>query len=175
METRRVDDARRALDAMATKGFATITKDVGYLNALAHLSLVAVGSNRATTPRRSTCSSRRTRTYNTPNAFGYYLGSVSYFLGILARFLGRSATQATSRGRARDERPHGCVPEVARTQLALADVLPAGDARVAHARANDLVARQRRPRAASEMAPLLAQIEAFRDQQASPAARLKVR
>ena len=42
MEVGPPDDARHAFDAMAQDGFATITKDIGYLNALAHLSLVAV-------------------------------------------------------------------------------------------------------------------------------------
>src|SRR5262249_6499287 len=41
MEIRTLDDARQAFDAMAKDGFSTITKDIGYLNALAHLSLVA--------------------------------------------------------------------------------------------------------------------------------------
>ena len=42
MEIGRRDEAREAFDAMAQEGFANVTKEIGYLNALAHLSLVAV-------------------------------------------------------------------------------------------------------------------------------------
>ncbi len=176
LEIGRIDEAHQSFDAMARRDFENITRELGYLNALAQLSLVAIGLDDRARAETLYALLRPYPHHNTPTNLGFYQGSVSYFLGLLARLLGRT----------RDAIGHledalvmntrlGCVPQIARNQLALAGVLAEGDARGARARANDLVAQATATARRLEMAPLLAQLEAFRDQQASPAARLKVR
>jgi hypothetical protein len=111
--------------------------------------------------------------HNTPTNFGFYQGSVSYFLGLLAGLLGRT----------RDATAHledalamnvslGCVPQVARTQLSLANLLADSDARGARARALELVAQATATARRLQMAPLLSQLERFRTEQ-TPVARLR--
>ena len=68
----------------------------------------------------------------------------------------------------------GCVPQVARTQLALASTLSEEGTRGSR-RVQDLVAQATATARRLSMAPLLERIERFRDQQSSPAARLRTR
>jgi DNA-binding winged helix-turn-helix (wHTH) protein len=174
-EMKRTGDARQAFDAMARKGFESITRELGYLNALAQLSVVAVGFGDRERAESLYALLRPYPHHNTPTNFGFYQGSVSYFLGLLAQLLGRSRDAA---GHLEDaltmNTALGCVPQVARTQLALASVLSEDGSRGSR-RAQELVTLATATARRLTMAPLLERIERFRDQQASPAARLKTR
>ncbi len=174
-EMKRTDEARRAFDAMARKGFDSITRELGYLNALAQLSIVAVGFGDRERAESLYALLRPYPSHNTPTNFGFYQGSVSYFLGLLASLLGRPRDAAAHLEEALEMNTKlGCVPQVARTQLALASVLSEEGARVSR-RAADLAMQASATARRLSMAPLLEQIERFRAQQASPAARLKAR
>jgi tetratricopeptide (TPR) repeat protein len=174
-EMKRTEDARQAFDDMARKGFDSITRELGYLNALGQLSVVAVGFGDRERAESLYALLRPYPAHNTPTNFGFYQGSVSYFLGLLAGLLGRTRDSATHLEDALEMNTRlGCVPQIARTQLALASVLSSDGPRGAR-RASDLVAQASATARRLSMAPLLEQIERFRTQQASPASRLTAR
>lgn len=174
-EMKRLDEARQAFDAMARKGFESITRELGYLNALAQLSVVAVGFDDRERAESLYSLLRPYPNHNTPTNFGFYQGSVSYFLGLLANLLGRTrdATTHLEDALAMNTRL-GCVPQVARTQLALAATLSQDGARPSR-RAQDLVTQATATARRLSMAPLIERIERLRDAQASPTARLNTR
>jgi hypothetical protein len=160
---------------MARKGFDSISRELGYLNALAQLSVVAVGFEDRERAESLYALLRPYPSHNTPTNFGFYQGSVSYFLGLLASLLGRSRDATAHLEEALEMNTRlGCVPQVARTQLALAATLSEDGARGSR-RVQDLVGQATATARRLSMAPLLERIERFRDQQASPAARLKTR
>jgi DNA-binding winged helix-turn-helix (wHTH) protein/tetratricopeptide (TPR) repeat protein len=176
LEMKRRDEAKEAFDGMARKGFENITRELGYLNALAQLSTVAVGLEDRERAESLYALLRPYPHHNTPTNFGFYQGSVSYFLGLLAGLLGRSREATGHLEDALEMNTRlGCVPQVARTQLALASALCLDGARAARTRANDLVAQATATARRLSMTPLLAQIEQFRANEASPTARLKAR
>ncbi len=160
MESGRGDDARRAFETMAQNGFANITKDIGYLNALAHLSLVAVSLEDRERAESLYALLAPYPHHNTPNGFNYHLGSVSFFLGHLARLLGRvdDAVGHFEDALAMNQRM-GCVPQAARTQAAFGDLLIGGSRRADRLRANELLAEAATTARRLEMAPLAAQVE----------------
>jgi tetratricopeptide (TPR) repeat protein len=160
LESGRRDEARRRFDAIAEGGFGHIVKDIGYLNALAHLSLVAVALEDR--PRAETLYGLLLPypNHNTPNGFNYQLGSVSFFLGVLARLLGRAKDAAAhfEEALAMNARM-GCIPYVARTQAAFGDLL-AGSARPAdRLRADALLSEAAKTARRLEMAPFSAYVE----------------
>jgi hypothetical protein len=170
-EMGRIDEARRLFDAMTRRGFENITRELGFLNALGQLSLVAVALGERPAAESLYSLLRPYPNHNTPTNFGFYQGSVSYFLGLLAGLLGRTpdATAHLEDALAMNVRL-GCVPQVARTQFALANVLAESDARGARARTRELVAQATATATRLQMAPLLSRIEQFRTKQI-PSAR----
>jgi DNA-binding winged helix-turn-helix (wHTH) protein/tetratricopeptide (TPR) repeat protein len=177
MEVGRRDDAREAFDVMARDGFANVTKEVGYLNALAHLSLVAVWLRDVAGAESLYALLRPYPNFNTPNGFHYCLGSVSQYLGLLARLLGRDREAV---GHLEDALAlnlrMGYAPQAARTQAALGDLL--GESRrpqeVAHAA--DLLSAAEAAAHRLDMAPLLVQIAHSKSRlEGVPVARPSVR
>jgi DNA-binding winged helix-turn-helix (wHTH) protein/tetratricopeptide (TPR) repeat protein len=163
MESGRREEARQAFEAMAHNGFANITKDIGYLNALAHLSLVAVSLEDQPRAENLYALLQPYPLHNTPNGFSYQLGSVSFFLARLALLLGRSDDAAGhfEVALAMNERM-GCTPQVARTQAAFGDMLADGPRRTDRLRADGLLSEAEATARRLEMAPLLARVERSR-------------
>jgi tetratricopeptide (TPR) repeat protein len=158
VESGRHDDARKMLGEIAEGGFAKVTRDLGYLNALAHLSIAAVELQERGHAEALYGLLKAYPHHNTPNGFGHFLGSVSFFLGILARSLGSigPAVRHLEDAVAMNERL-GCMPQLARTQLALADALSlAGDAT---GRSRSLLGAAGDTARRLQMAPLIAQVE----------------
>jgi len=174
VETKRYDDARKHLAEIAQGGFAMITRDLGYLNALAHLSIAAVELQERD---HAQCLYDLMKAYphhNTPNGFGHYLGSTSFFLGLLARSLGSmaAATRHFEDAITMNERL-GVIPQLARTQLALAQTLAASGDTTGRARsllnaAGDTARRL-------QMGPTMAQVERTLDRLSTPNGLLKAR
>ncbi len=160
MEVGRPDEARQAFNAMAQDGFANVTKEVGYLNALAHLSLVAVWLRDVPAAETLYALLRPYPHHNTPNGFQYCLGSVSYFLGLLAGLLGRDHDAA---GHLEDALSMnlrmGYAPQMARTQAALGELLSESRRAADTARAGAFLAAAEATARRLDMAPLLVQVE----------------
>jgi DNA-binding winged helix-turn-helix (wHTH) protein/tetratricopeptide (TPR) repeat protein len=171
-EMGRIDDARRLFDAMTRRGFENITRELGFLNALAQLSLVAVALGERPAAESLYSLLRPYPNHNTPTNFGHYQGSVSFSLGLLAGLLGRTrdASAHLEDALAMNARL-GCVPQTARTQLALANLLAESDAPGARARATELIGQATATATRLQMAPLLSQIERCRAEQ-PPSVRL---
>jgi eukaryotic-like serine/threonine-protein kinase len=168
-EMGRTDQARQSFDAMARRGFENITRELGFLNALAQLSVVAVGLGERPAAESLYSLLRPYPNHNTPTSFGSYQGSVSYFLGLLAGLLGRTRDAITHLQDALAMNVClGCVPQVARTQVALANVLVESGAR---RRAGELVAQATATATRLQMAPLLSRIEGLRTKQVPSAPR----
>jgi DNA-binding winged helix-turn-helix (wHTH) protein/tetratricopeptide (TPR) repeat protein len=163
MEIGRRDEAREAFDAMAREGFKIVTKEVGYLNALAHLSLVAVWLGDADGAETLYGLLRPYPNYNTPNGFQYCLGSVSHYLGLLARLLGRDrdAVGHLEDALSMNERM-GYAPQAARVQAALGDLLGESRRPQEVAQSAILLAAAEASARRLDMAPLLLQIERSR-------------
>ncbi len=171
MEIGRADEAREAFDAMAQDGFRGVTKEIGYLNALAHLSLVAVWLRDSAAAEQLYALLRPYPNYNTPNGFQYCLGSVSHYLGLLARLLGRDreAVGHLEDALALNERM-GFVPQAARTQAALGDLLAESRRPQEVTRSAGFLDLAQATARRLDMAPLLAQIERSRARQREAAA-----
>ena len=160
LETGRMDDARRALETLAHDDFGSLARDLGYLNTLAHLSLVAVALGDRPRAERLYALLKPYPNLNTPNALDIYLGSVSYFLGQLAGLLGRGkgALQHFEDALVMNRRL-GLVPQVARTQLALAEVLAEHGSKAGRTRASTLLAEASATAQRLGMGPLLGQLQ----------------
>ncbi len=161
VESGRLEDARQSLTVLAQAGFDKITKDLGYLNALAHLSVSAVVLEERGHARRLYELMKPYPHHNTPNGFGYYLGSTSHYLGLIATLLGATddAVRHFEDALAMNQRM-GCVPQVTRTQLALAEVLGQGDFASSRSRARALLAEATASAKRLDLVPLIARIEA---------------
>jgi eukaryotic-like serine/threonine-protein kinase len=164
VEVGRKNDAREGFEAMAQHGFENITRDLGYLNTLANLSLVAVALEDRPRAESLYALMRPYPNHNTPQGFSFYMGSVSYFLGHLAKLLGNGDTAVrhfedalAMNGRL------GCVPQLARTQLALAKLLVDEGGRADRLRANALMAEAATTARRLEMAPLAAEADRLRN------------
>ena len=163
VEVGNMEEARRAFDAMAEAGFENITRDLGYLNTLAQLSHVAV----ALADRdRAEVLYELLQPYphhNTPTNFCFYQGSVSYFLGQLANLLERRSDAVEHLENALEMNGAlGFVPQLARTQLALAEAMSEEGGKAVRARSIELVVEADATARRLEMGPLIAQIERFR-------------
>jgi hypothetical protein len=171
VECRRRDDARESFEALARDDFASITKDVGYLNSLAHLSVAAVWLQDKPRARVLYDLLAPYPNLNTPNGFNYYLGSVSFFLGQLARLLGetRTAVRHFEDAAAMNLRL-GMVPQWARTQAALGDLLVDSTRPADRQRAESLLAEAGDSARRLEMAPLAADVARSLSRLASTAA-----
>jgi hypothetical protein len=86
--------AARVLEELALDDFTRVPKDIGYLNALCNLAVVAIQlGDRA----RAECLYALLLPYaafNTPNVLFLFEGAVSHFLGMLAVFFKRDAAVA---------------------------------------------------------------------------------
>ncbi len=170
MEVGRRDEAREAFDAMALAGFTNVTKEVGYLNALAHLSLVAVWLRDAEGAEALYALLRPYPNYNTPNGFQYCLGSVSHYLGLLARLLGRERDAIEHlRDALEMNQRMGYVPQAGRTQAALGDLLSESRRPQEIAQGAALLEAAEATARRLDMAPLLAQVERSRSRLAGNA------
>jgi len=171
-----VDDARRSFEAMAQAGFENITRELGYLSALAQLSLVALALRDRDRAAILYDLMRPYPRHNTPTNFGFYQGSVSYFLGRLALLLGRAGDAV---GHLEDALAMngaiGFVSQLARTQLALAGALSEESTKGARSRATALVAEAEATARRLEMGPLLAEIERYRATAGDGASRVRAR
>jgi DNA-binding winged helix-turn-helix (wHTH) protein len=174
LEVGNVDEARRAFEAMAQAGFADITRELGYLNALAQLSLVAVALGDQDRGAVLYDLMKPYPHHNTPTSFGYYQGSVSYFLGQLASLLGRTGDAV---GHLEDalamNGAMGFAAQVARTQVALAGALSEEGGKAGRQRVTELVAEAHATAQRLEMGPLLAEIERFRARGNTGASRVR--
>lgn len=81
------EPARAVLDVMAADAFEKIPKEIGYLNALANLALVAIHLRDRSRAERLYELLAPYPHHNTPNCMRFYEGSVSHFLAVLAAFL----------------------------------------------------------------------------------------
>jgi hypothetical protein len=161
VESGRLEDARQSLATLAHAGFDTITKDLGYLNALAHLSVSAVVLEERGHARRLYELMKPYPFHNTPNGFGYCLGSTSHYLGLTARLLGATddAVRHLEDALGMNERM-GCIAQVTRTQLALAEALGQRDIASSRSRARALLGEAMATARRLDLQPLVAQIEA---------------
>ncbi len=160
VETGNRDEARDNLDSMAVNGFSGVTKEVGYLNALAHLAASVTELGEVEHAEALYALLRPYPHHNTPNGFQYCMGSVSHFLGLLAGLLGRTREAIghfedalATNGRM------GYRPQVARTQAALARLLSESARVVNRTRAASLVVEAGAAARRFEMAQLQAQVE----------------
>jgi DNA-binding winged helix-turn-helix (wHTH) protein/tetratricopeptide (TPR) repeat protein len=176
LEIGNVEEARRAWETMAQGGFENITRELGYLNALAQLSLVAVALGDRDRAALLYDLLRPYPRHNTPTNFGFYQGSVSYFLGQLASLLGRAGDAV---GHLEDalvmNGELGFVSQLARTQFALAEALSDDNGKAGRVRAGELVAEAEATARRLEMGPLMTQIERFRGRTNGSASRLRAR
>jgi tetratricopeptide (TPR) repeat protein len=137
-------EARVAFAAIAKDDFGSVTQNGAYLYTLATLALAATELGEKEAAR---ALYQRLRPYpdcNPANGFTFCLGSVSYFMGVLAGFLDRpvEAEGHLEDALAMNERL-GYEPHVLRTQLALADVLRRSPSQARRLRARALVSEVR--------------------------------
>jgi eukaryotic-like serine/threonine-protein kinase len=116
--------ARAEFEDLARDEFRAVTRDVSYLYALARLALAAVALQRPGDARVLYGLLRPYRGLNALNGLSICIGSVSHFLGVLARFLEMRAEavahleEALAMNTALGHKVHAL-----RTQLALAELL----------------------------------------------------
>jgi DNA-binding winged helix-turn-helix (wHTH) protein/tetratricopeptide (TPR) repeat protein len=163
LELGRPEVARPEFESLAQQGFETIIRDLGYLNVLSHLSLAAVALEDRGRAEKLYELLRPYPHHNTPNGFAIYQGSVSYYLGRLAKFLGRLRDAAAHFEDALvDNGRLGFVPQLARTQFALAEVLADGERKSDRLRASALLSEAEATARRLDMAPLIPQVERLR-------------
>src|SRR6185312_6205366 len=126
---------------IAADGFAGITRDIGYLNALAHLSFAAIALGDSERAEMLYSLLRPYPHFNTPNGFQYCLGSVSHFLGGLANHLGRTREAVAHYEDALEMNQRiGFAPYLARTQAEFGALLSESPRLSDRARAGVLLA-----------------------------------
>ena len=81
-------EATRMLDAMAARDFEDLPRDIGYLNALSHLSRAAATLRDRPSAERLYELLAPYADCNTPNSMLFYEGSASHALALLAALLG---------------------------------------------------------------------------------------
>jgi hypothetical protein len=81
--------ARQVLDELAVDDFGGVPKNLGYLNTLCNLALVAIRLADRTNAERLYRLLAPYSRHNTPNNLSFYDGPVAHFLALLAAFLER--------------------------------------------------------------------------------------
>jgi hypothetical protein len=133
----RRDRARSALDALAADDFAQVPRNHGYLNALCLSATLAIElEDRARAERLYTLLERYPR-HETPNIVLLSAGPVSFYLGLLAAFLGlpEAVRHFTLTISLCEER--GLRPMLARAKLELARCLTRGSDMASTAQAKE--------------------------------------
>jgi len=160
----RPQEARQTFEAVAQSGLENIPRDMGILNTLANLSVAAISLEDR--PRAETLYALMLPypKHNTPNGFDLALGSVSYFLGKLAQLLGRRKEALSHLEDALvTNGAWGYAPHLARSQVALAELLAEDGARSSRQRASALLSEAMATARRLDMAPLLGEGERFRE------------
>jgi DNA-binding winged helix-turn-helix (wHTH) protein/tetratricopeptide (TPR) repeat protein len=162
IEVASLDEARVAFSALAQNDFAGVTGNGSYLFTLSKLAMAAplLANKEAASALYDRL--RAYPHYNPANGLTFCLGSVSYFLGVLARFLGRPAPAEAHFEEAlvMNERI-GYEPQLLRTQLALAGMLARTPSRARRERAAELVSNVRARAAELGMSALQSEAEGF--------------
>jgi DNA-binding winged helix-turn-helix (wHTH) protein/tetratricopeptide (TPR) repeat protein len=118
-----VAEARVEFAALAGDGFRSVTRDLSFLYTLSKLALAAVELEESEQARVLYDLLTPYAKFNPVHGWGFYLGSVSYFLGVLARFLGDTIAAVRHFELALEiHRSLGYKAQVLRTQLALAEL-----------------------------------------------------
>jgi tetratricopeptide (TPR) repeat protein len=163
----RLQEARAAFEEIAEGGLENIPRDLGLLNTLANLSLVATALGDRRRAETLYALLRPYPMYNTPQAFDMCLGSVSYFLGKLAEFLGRPKEAAAHLEDAiATNAAWGYAAPLARSQVALAGLLSEDGSRASKQRASALLGEAMETARRLDMAPLLGEGERLRESMA---------
>jgi hypothetical protein len=119
-----LDEARVAFGALTKNDFSDVTRNGSYLFTLAKL---AIAATRLAKTEAACALYERLRAYpnyNAMNGLTFCLGSVSYFLGVLARFLARPAeAEAHFEQAIVMNQRIGYEPQLLRAQLGLAGSL----------------------------------------------------
>jgi tetratricopeptide (TPR) repeat protein len=118
-----VAEARVDFAALASDGFESITRDHVYLYTLSKLALAAVALDDPERARVLYAKLLPYARFNPVHGWGFFLGSVSYFLGVLARYFGDIAAAVGHFELALEmHRALGYKSQILRTQLALAEL-----------------------------------------------------
>lgn len=86
--------AKRVLDELSAKGFASVPRDIGYLGALAGSAALAIGLGEQPAAVRLYELLAPYPHHTTMNLLSLHEGSVSHFLGMLAAHLGMDGAVA---------------------------------------------------------------------------------
>ncbi|HEX4335434.1 MAG TPA: AAA family ATPase [Polyangiaceae bacterium] len=116
-------EAKIDFSALASDGFESITRDHAYLYTLSKLALAAIALEDSEQVRVLHARLLPYARFNPVHGWGFFLGSVSYFLGMLARYLGdQSAAFGHFEVALGMHRELGYKSQILRTQLALAEM-----------------------------------------------------
>jgi len=160
----RPQESRQSFETVAQSGFENIPRDLGLLNTLANLSVVAVALDDRRRAETLYGLMQPYPKHNTPNGFQIVLGPVSYFLGKLAQLLGRPKdAMAHLEDALASNAAWGYAPRLAHAQVALAELLAEDGARSSRQRASALLADAMVTARRLDMAPLLADGERLRE------------
>lgn len=129
LETGQLEAAKVSFEALVKPGLALIPRDLGYLAALASLSVAAIALGERTRAEELYDALLPYSQFSTPDSVAFTMGSVSQYLGRLAAFLGRSgaAREHFEVALARNAEM-GLRPALAHTHLAYARFLSASGA-----------------------------------------------
>jgi DNA-binding winged helix-turn-helix (wHTH) protein/tetratricopeptide (TPR) repeat protein len=92
--------ASAELDELARNGFRQVTRDMGYLYSLVRLAQASIALGHRETAEDLYASLRPYSGFNAVNGMSLGLGCVAYYLGLLARFLGRTSDAVAYLGEA---------------------------------------------------------------------------
>jgi DNA-binding winged helix-turn-helix (wHTH) protein/tetratricopeptide (TPR) repeat protein len=141
-------EARVDFTALAADGFQSVNRDHTYLYTMSKLALAAVELDDTEQARVLYETLLPYARYNPVHGWGFFLGSVSYFLGVLARYRGDTTAAVGHFEVALGiHRELGYKAQILRTELALAelsDVSPAGTGRRNRASARQVGAAARK-------------------------------
>jgi eukaryotic-like serine/threonine-protein kinase len=135
-----LSEARVAFSALTKDDFRNVTRNGSYLFTLAKLAVSATRLAKVDAACALYDRLRAYPDYNPANGLTFCLGSVSYFLGVLARFLDRPAQAEAHFEQAivMNERI-GYEPQLLRAQLALAGMLARTPSNARRERSKELV------------------------------------
>jgi len=133
--------ARAEFADLAREGFEDLTRDMGYLFALSRLALAAVLLGERAWAERLYELLLPYAQHNAINPLSVCLGSVSHYLGLAARFLGRGVEAAAHFEESMSSNARlGHTVHALRSQLALAELLREEPSATARERAASLAA-----------------------------------